>query len=212
MDTVLAATGVLARDQFGNYVIQHVVQYGTPEQRSVVIGRLAPSVVSLAQHKFASNVVEKCLVHGSPADRELLVSYVLSRTSSAGSVGDRRRSRGNTSDSSGGDAGSGDGSASSYTPPLAGAAPPAPLAGVVVEDALAAMMKHQFGNYVVQKMLEVCTPQQQALLLARIRAQAPALRKYPYCKHILARVDRMAAAADASAAAIAAAKAVIGAP
>lgn len=174
MNTVLAATGVLTRDQFGNYVIQHVVQHGTRQQRSHIISKLAPNVVQLAQHKFASNVIEKCLMFGSAADRELLVSYVLARPSSAG--GERRTHQpGEASDGA-----------------AAGDAPPAG------EDNLVAMMKHQFGNYVVQKLLEMCSPQQQEMLLARIRSQAPALRKYPYCKHILARVDKMIAALAAA--------------
>jgi Pumilio-family RNA binding repeat len=39
-------------------------------------------VVELSKHKFASNVIEKSLVHGTPAERHALVETVL--TSAAG--------------------------------------------------------------------------------------------------------------------------------
>ena len=36
-------------------------------------GTAAPQVMSLAQHKYASNVVEACLKHGRPAHRDAIV-------------------------------------------------------------------------------------------------------------------------------------------
>lgn len=51
------------------------------------------------------------------------------------------------------------------------------------------MMKDQFANYVVQKILETCTDERRELLLNRIRIHLPALKKYTYGKHIVARVE-----------------------
>ena len=39
--------------------------------RQHIISVLTPAVVHLSQHKFASNVMEKCLQYGEPADREV---------------------------------------------------------------------------------------------------------------------------------------------
>lgn len=55
------------------------------------------------------------------------------------------------------------------------------------------MMKDQFANYVVQKILDVCTDTQRELLLGCIRSHAQALKKYTYGKHIVARVEQFCA-------------------
>lgn len=52
-------------------------------------------------------------------------------------------------------------------------------------------MKDQFANYVVQKILETCSDKQREVLLDRIRVHLPALRKYTYGKHIVARVEHI---------------------
>ncbi len=64
-------------------------------------------------------------------------------------------------------------------------------AGPNEEDPLQQMMKDQFGNYVVQKVLEVCDERQREMLLARVRVQLHALKKYTYGKHIVARVEKL---------------------
>jgi len=56
-----------------------------------------------------------------------------------------------------------------------------------------AMMKDQFGNYVVQKVLETCSDRNRELILSRIRLHLNALKKYTYGKHIVARVEKLLA-------------------
>ena len=53
------------------------------------------------------------------------------------------------------------------------------------------MMKDQFANYVVQKILEICSDNQRAILLGRVRVHANALKKYTYGKHIVARFEQL---------------------
>lgn len=55
-------------------------------------------------------------------------------------------------------------------------------------------MKDQFGNYVVQKVLETCDDQQRELILSRVKVHLNALKKYTYGKHIVARVEKLVAA------------------
>jgi Pumilio-family RNA binding repeat len=56
------------------------------------------------------------------------------------------------------------------------------------------MMKDQFGNYVVQKVLETCNDNQRQMILTRIKIHLTALKKYTYGKHIVARVEKLVAA------------------
>ena len=61
-----------------------------------------------------------------------------------------------------------------------------------------AMMKDQYANYVVQKVLETCDDDQREMLLSRIRVHLHALKKYTYGKHIVARVEKLIAAGGKS--------------
>uniref|UniRef100_K3XMZ7 PUM-HD domain-containing protein n=1 Tax=Setaria italica TaxID=4555 RepID=K3XMZ7_SETIT len=63
-------------------------------------------------------------------------------------------------------------------------------------EPLQAMMKDQFGNYVVQKVLETCDDQQRELILSRVKVHLNALKKYTYGKHIVARVEKLVAAGE----------------
>ncbi|KAK6929171.1 Nucleic acid binding NABP [Dillenia turbinata] len=80
MDEIMQAVCTLAQDQYGNYVIQHVLQHGKPHERSAIISKLAGNIVKMSQQKFASNVVEKCLTFGGPDERQLLVNEMLGST------------------------------------------------------------------------------------------------------------------------------------
>jgi Pumilio-family RNA binding repeat len=59
---------------------QHVLEHGKPDERSLIIEKLAGQIVQMSQQKFASNVVEKCLTFGGPAERQYLISEMLGTT------------------------------------------------------------------------------------------------------------------------------------
>jgi hypothetical protein len=90
----------------------------------------------MSKHKFASNVVEKCVAYGSPQDRQVILDEV------------------------------------AVTKPD-GTTP------------LFIMMKDQFANYVVQKMLDVADEKQRIFLVTKMKPQLPSLRKYTYGKHLI---------------------------
>lgn len=56
---------------------QHVLERGKPQERSQIISKLSGHIVQLSQHKFASNVVEKCLEYGDASERELLIAEII---------------------------------------------------------------------------------------------------------------------------------------
>ncbi|KAE8661585.1 thioredoxin-like 3-2 [Hibiscus syriacus] len=64
------------------------------------------------------------------------------------------------------------------------------------EHQILAMMKDQFGNYVVQKVLETCDDKNLELLLYRIKVHLNTLKRYTYGKHIVARVEKLIATGE----------------
>ncbi|OVA18029.1 Pumilio RNA-binding repeat [Macleaya cordata] len=146
MEEILQSVCNLAQDQYGNYVVQHVLEYGKPHERSAIIKKLAGQIVNMSQQKFASNVVEKCLTFGGPEERQILVNEMLGSTDE--------------------------------------------------NEPLQAMMKDQFGNYVVQKVLETCDNHSRELILSRIRVHLNTLKRYTYGKHIVARVEKLITAGE----------------
>ncbi|KAJ1569158.1 Pumilio 2, partial [Nowakowskiella sp. JEL0078] len=132
----------LIQDQYGNYVIQHVLEHGKPQDKALIVGKVRGQVLQMSKHKFASNVIEKCVAFGTRRDRQMLIDEVIQ--------------------------GKPDG-----TSPLV------------------AMMKDQFANYVVQKMLEVVDGEQREMLLVRIKPHLQSLKKYTYGKHLIAKVEKM---------------------
>lgn len=67
----------LVLDQYGNYVIQHVIEHGSPsDKEQIVQDVISDDLLKFAQHKFASNVIEKCLTFGGHAERNLIIDKV----------------------------------------------------------------------------------------------------------------------------------------
>ena len=53
------------------------------------------------------------------------------------------------------------------------------------------MMKDQYANYVVQKMIDVLEPEERDVLVATIQAHITTLRKFTYGKHIIAKLEKL---------------------
>lgn len=59
---------------------QHVLEHGKSHERGAVIKKLAGQIVQMSQQKFASNVIEKCLQFGGPAEKQILIGEMLGST------------------------------------------------------------------------------------------------------------------------------------
>lgn len=136
----------LAKDQHGNYVVQHILAHGSPRLRSAVIRRFVRRIITMSQQKFASNVIEKCLVHGSYEERQMIINEVLSADGKA--------------------------------------------------EALKVLVKDQYANYVVQKVMETCDEWQLKLMLGRLKAHHGELSHYPYARHVVTRLERLIQAGE----------------
>ena len=65
-------------DQFGNYVVQHVLEYGRiQEDKNRIINAMKGNILEFSNHKFASNVIEKCLNFGLENDRREFIVEIL---------------------------------------------------------------------------------------------------------------------------------------
>ncbi|EJD06040.1 ARM repeat-containing protein [Fomitiporia mediterranea MF3/22] len=67
----------LMQDQFGNYVVQFVLEHGPVQDRLLIISKLRGQMLQMAKHKFASNVCEKALVMADSENRRLLVEEMI---------------------------------------------------------------------------------------------------------------------------------------
>lgn len=74
---LLESTSDLVVDQYGNYVIQHVLEHGHKDHKKEIIRHLSGQILKLSQHKFASNVIEKCVQYGSKEDRNVIFNEVI---------------------------------------------------------------------------------------------------------------------------------------
>ena len=53
------------------------MERGKSHERSQIINKLKGHIVQLSQHKFASNVVEKCLEYGDVTERGILIEEII---------------------------------------------------------------------------------------------------------------------------------------
>ena len=53
------------------------MERGKPADKSMVVAKVRGNVLQMSKHKFASNVVEKCVAYGSKRDRQLLIEEVI---------------------------------------------------------------------------------------------------------------------------------------
>jgi len=69
----------LITDSYGNYVTQHVIEHGLPEDRAKIVSLIKAGYLTFSKHKFASNVVERCLVCGNDEQRRELVDAFIAK-------------------------------------------------------------------------------------------------------------------------------------
>jgi len=137
LNQILTNTDHLLLDQYGNYVIQHILEHGDQSNKSRIVERIRGRVLMLSQHKFASNVVEKCVSFATREERGLLIQEVCQEDASLGS-----------------------------------------------------MIRDQYGNYVVQKMIDTAGQDNHlSLLMNKIKLHAASLHKFSYGKYILAKLE-----------------------
>ena len=60
-----------------NLQVQHVLTYGNVADREALVQQIKNNLLSFSQHKFASNVVEKCLTCATANQRQVIIKEQL---------------------------------------------------------------------------------------------------------------------------------------
>jgi len=168
----------LATHPYGCRVIQRMFEHCTDEQTKPLLDELHRYTSSLVQDQYGNYVIQHVLEKGKPEDRALVVSKVrgqvlqLSKHKFASNVVEKCVAHGSAKDRQ-----------------------------LLIEEvihskleggsALISMMKDQYANYVVQKMLDVVDGDQKEMLLCRIRPHLSSLRKFTYGKHLINKVEKL---------------------
>ncbi|PHU16115.1 Pumilio -like protein 1 [Capsicum chinense] len=173
----------LSTHPYGCRVIQRVLEHcSDPMTQSKVMEEILGSVSMLAQDQYGNYVIQHVLEHGKPHERSTIIKELagkivqMSQQKFASNVVEKCLAFGDASERQ--------------------LLVDEMLGTTDENEPLQAMMKDQFANYVVQKVLETCSDQQRELILSRIKVHLNALKKYTYGKHIVARVEKLVAAGE----------------
>ena len=70
----------LVKDQFGNYVVQYVLDLNYPIVREDLIKEFCGHIATLSTQKFSSNVIEKCLEVATMSVRTMIIEEIMQPT------------------------------------------------------------------------------------------------------------------------------------
>jgi hypothetical protein len=115
---VLNSAPKLATNQYGNYVVQNILEARHPEHISILVKAFRGHFYEFSTHKFASNVIEKCIRGAVRAEQILIFTEMIGED------------------------------------------------GAYEEARIARMVGDQFGNYVIQRIIEYGTEGQQNAIYA----------------------------------------------
>merc|ERR1719389_380565 len=74
---VVAEIDSLSRHPFANYVVQHILEYVPAHRYQVVHGLIQVGALELAQHRVASNIIERVFEHCNPENQQALAQSIL---------------------------------------------------------------------------------------------------------------------------------------
>jgi len=77
VDGLMAEGALLCRHEFGNYVMQHVLEYGSAEHRQALIAGMVRQAHELGPDAVAGGPLAKAIAHGACEDREALARALL---------------------------------------------------------------------------------------------------------------------------------------
>jgi hypothetical protein len=67
----------LCQDQYGNYVIQHLLNHRLGQKCKEIYKALKGRILEMSMHKFASNVIERCLHFGTKEQKDDIINEII---------------------------------------------------------------------------------------------------------------------------------------
>lgn len=167
----------LATHPYGCRVIQRMLEYSSEEAQTALLKELETFTFYLVEDQYGNYVVQHIIEHGNPEDKNKIIDLVrnsvltFSRHKFASNVVEKCILHGSAEQKK-------------------------KLIDVVLtpkEDGtlpISVMMKDQFANYVIQKLLDTTTGEEHDRLAGSIRPHLTALKRYSYGKH-LASIEKL---------------------
>lgn len=161
----------LALDQHGNFILQHILDFGSTEQTGKVQGFVCNKLLLLSQHKFGSHLVEKCLSTATVPQVRGFVEQILIPSGSNRQYLLQKVQSTKELDATAG------------------------KADVLTEEdhqsALLLLSKDPYGNFVVQRILDTAAPAERKRLTDVIRKRSEVLSRFAYGRHILSHLSKL---------------------
>jgi hypothetical protein len=140
---ILGAAAGLATNQYGNYVIQTILERGPDEDVVSLIRAFRGCFYQFSVHKFASNVIERCIRRCPQDQRDAIFGEIIG------------------------------------TP------------GFWESGRILGMAGDQFGNYVIQRIIEFGTEDQQAAVYDVVYEHYDDLMQQQYSRHVINKLEKI---------------------
>eukprot|EP00050_Salpingoeca_kvevrii_P006129 m.287605 g.287605 ORF g.287605 m.287605 type:complete len:774 (+) comp11814_c0_seq1:58-2379(+) len=193
IDTFRNQVYLLSTHPYGCRVIQRILERCTTEQIEPILNELHEHTEQLVQDQYGNYVVQHVLEHGSPQDVKKIVARIkghvlsMSQHKFASNVVEKCVAKASRADRAV--------LIEEVCTDVKNVPVPSPNGiGQTLEPtpALLIMMRDQYANYVVQKMIDLAADDQRRELVLLIRPQTAMLRNYTYGKHIIAKIEKIA--------------------
>jgi hypothetical protein len=140
---VLRSAKDLATNQYGNYVVQNILEAKCPAHISILVQQFRGHFYEFSIHKFASNVIEKCIRGARKSEQIVIFSEVIGEE------------------------------------------------GAYEDNRIATMVGDQFGNYVIQRIIEYGTESQQNAIYAVVYDHYDRLCGITYASYVISKLNAL---------------------
>eukprot|EP00871_Galdieria_phlegrea_P004774 jgi/Galph1/5298/GphlegSOOS_G3915.1 len=181
IDAVKGQAVILAEHAYGCRVVQRILEHSPWEQKKEILQEIMASARDLVRDQYGNYVIQHIVERGDEVNKSHIMKVVLNEVVAfaqhkfASNVVERCLQYGS---------------------------PVQRIEFIEVllrgDDSLDnfplnTLVKDQFGNYVVQRILDVATDDQLKKVVALLRQQIQSLKKYSYGKHIIAKLENIRA-------------------
>lgn len=164
----------LSTHPYGCRVIQRILEHCDCDQTAQILDEIHPQTESLTQDQYGNYVVQHILEHGRPDDKLKITNEMRGRVVQLAQHK----------------------FASNVIEKCVTSSSRATRALMIDEvcsssDSLFTMMKDQYANYVVQKMLDIADMPQKKKMISQMKPQLSNLKRYTYGKHIITKLEKI---------------------